>query len=98
MMASPRGIGGHMGTVGRGSSRAVPGTNEPRRWPGEAHVALAALLIAACSGSSSGSGGQRDTAAPSVPSGVAAEAVSATRIGVTWLPSTDDVGVTGYRV
>ncbi len=39
-----------------------------------------------------------DTTAPGTPEGVLAQAVSATRIDVTWLASSDDVGVTGFRV
>jgi hypothetical protein len=39
-----------------------------------------------------------DTDAPSVPSGVAAAATSASRIDVDWNASTDNVGVAGYRV
>lgn len=39
-----------------------------------------------------------DNANPSVPSNVAAVAVSSTRINVSWTASTDNVGVAGYRV
>ncbi len=39
-----------------------------------------------------------DTAAPSVPTGVFAGPVSNTKILVSWNPSTDNVGVAGYRV
>ena len=39
-----------------------------------------------------------DTAAPSVPTGLAGKAVSSSRIDLTWSPSTDNVGVTGYNV
>lgn len=39
-----------------------------------------------------------DTTAPSVPSGVAASAVTDRRIDVTWTASSDDVGVSGYTV
>lgn len=39
-----------------------------------------------------------DTEAPSVPSGLAAVAVSQTQVNLAWNASTDDVGVTGYRV
>ena len=39
-----------------------------------------------------------DGAAPSVPTGVSAVATSPFSVDVTWSPSTDDVGVTGYDV
>ena len=39
-----------------------------------------------------------DTTAPSTPTGLAASAVSDTRINLNWLASTDNVGVTGYRI
>ena len=39
-----------------------------------------------------------DLTAPSVPTNPAASAVSATQINVTWTASTDNVGVTGYRI
>jgi chitodextrinase len=39
-----------------------------------------------------------DTTAPTTPAGVAATAISSSRIGLSWSPSTDNVAVTGYRV
>jgi chitodextrinase len=39
-----------------------------------------------------------DTQAPSVPTGLTGSAVSSTEIKLTWNPSTDNVGVTGYYV
>src|SRR5882724_5892408 len=39
-----------------------------------------------------------DTTAPTAPSGLTAVASSTTQIGLTWAASTDNVGVTGYRV
>ena len=39
-----------------------------------------------------------DVTPPSTPTGLAAPTVSATSIGLTWSPSTDNVGVTGYDV
>ena len=39
-----------------------------------------------------------DTTPPSIPSGVQAEALSATQVQVTWEAAVDDVGVTGYVV
>jgi PKD repeat protein len=41
---------------------------------------------------------QPDTQPPSVPAGLTASAVSATQINLGWTASTDNVGVTGYRV
>ena len=39
-----------------------------------------------------------DTQAPSVPSGLTGTATSSTSVSLTWNASTDNVGVTGYRV
>ena len=39
-----------------------------------------------------------DTAAPSVPAGLAAVAVSPTQVNLSWTVSTDNVGVTGYKI
>ncbi|GAB3257234.1 fibronectin type III domain-containing protein [Nocardioides dilutus] len=39
-----------------------------------------------------------DTTAPSAPTALSATAISTTRVDLTWTASTDDVGVTGYRV
>jgi chitodextrinase len=46
-------------------------------------------------GCSTGGG---DTQAPTVPGNVTATVVSSTAVDVSWAESTDDVGVTGYRV
>src|SRR5262249_34544607 len=39
-----------------------------------------------------------DTSPPSVPTGVAATAVSGTQINLSWSASSDNVGVIGYKV
>jgi len=39
-----------------------------------------------------------DTTPPTPPTGLAATASSSTQIGLTWTASTDNVGVTGYRI
>jgi len=39
-----------------------------------------------------------DTIAPSTPTGLLASAVSSSQINLSWTASTDNVGVTGYRV
>ena len=39
-----------------------------------------------------------DTTAPTAPTGVVASGVSTNQVNVSWMASTDDVGVTGYRV
>jgi chitinase len=49
-------------------------------------------------GAAGGSGPPPDTQAPSVPTGLAATAVSTTQINLAWNASTDNVGVTGYKV
>ncbi|MCX7171373.1 MAG: fibronectin type III domain-containing protein [Proteobacteria bacterium] len=39
-----------------------------------------------------------DTSSPSVPTGLSATAASSTQINLSWTASTDNVGVTGYKV
>ncbi len=39
-----------------------------------------------------------DTTPPTVPTGLAATAVSASQVNLSWTASTDNVGVTGYKV
>ncbi|HSX42844.1 MAG TPA: Ig-like domain-containing protein [Candidatus Saccharimonadales bacterium] len=39
-----------------------------------------------------------DTAAPSVPANLAVQAISATQANLSWSASTDNVGVTGYKI
>ena len=39
-----------------------------------------------------------DTTAPSVPSGLSANAVSSTQVNLLWTGSTDNIGVTGYDI
>ena len=41
---------------------------------------------------------QPDTTPPSVPANLAAQAVSSTQINLSWNASTDNVGVTGYKI
>ena len=43
-------------------------------------------------------GGPADTSPPTAPSGLAASAVSSTRIDLSWTAASDTVGVTGYEV
>lgn len=52
----------------------------------------AALLLTACGGE------EKDTTSPSTPSGVSAQAGSATSVHVMWQHATDDTAVTGYEV
>ena len=42
--------------------------------------------------------GAGDTQAPSVPTGLATTSVTSSSVGLSWKPSTDNVGVTGYNV
>jgi len=42
--------------------------------------------------------GDIDTQPPSVPTGLTANAVSQTRVDLTWTASTDNIGVSGYKV
>jgi uncharacterized repeat protein (TIGR03806 family) len=78
-------------------------SNTPRLAAGLAAGLVAALFLTACGG---GGGGNEpepppppaDTTAPTIPSGVTANAQSATSILVSWTASTDASGIGGYRV
>src|SRR5947207_2085752 len=61
-------------------------------------AALVLLLGAALPLAAQTAIGGADTIPPTVPTGVVGTAVSATQIGLSWKPSTDNVGVTGYLV
>ena len=45
-----------------------------------------------------GNSGSPDAEAPSIPAGLTATAVSASQINLSWTASTDNVGVTGYKI
>ena len=45
-----------------------------------------------------GTSGNSDTTPPSAPTGLTASIASATQINLSWTASTDNVGVTGYRI
>ena len=50
------------------------------------------------SGVEPGGGGGGDTTPPSTPSGVTVSSTTSSSVSLSWTASTDDVGVTGYRV
>src|SRR5437764_565295 len=61
-------------------------------------AALVLLLGAALPLAAQTAIGGVDTIPPTVPTGLVGTAVSANQIGLSWNPSTDNVGATGYRV
>lgn len=56
----------------------------------------AILVLEGCAGASSNT--TVDTTPPTAPSGLTANATSATQIDLSWTASTDNVGVAGYRI
>ena len=60
-------------------------------------ILLSILFIGTgCTRSDSGKGS--DTMPPTVPNGLAITAVSSSEVKVSWKPSADDRGVTGYKI
>jgi hypothetical protein len=51
-----------------------------------------------CSVGGSDASSVPDTNAPSVPTSLVTQATSASQINLTWTASTDDIGVTGYKI
>jgi hypothetical protein len=61
-------------------------------------LSLLLLLCGLAAGCTRRDGGRPDAAPPAVPGGVAITAMSAAEVRVSWKPSTDDVGVTKYKI
>src|SRR4051812_39574562 len=61
-------------------------------------AALLAICTALFFGAGSSPAAPPDPQAPSVPQGMAFAAKTRTTLRLVWRPSTDDVGVTGYRL
>ncbi|MCP3138185.1 right-handed parallel beta-helix repeat-containing protein [Pyxidicoccus xibeiensis] len=62
--------------------------------------AVGLLVLGGCGGDVGGGGGDEtpDTQAPSTPGVIRADPISSWMLGVAWTASSDNVGVTGYRV
>ncbi len=72
---------------GAGSAEVIATTN-----------AWYAVGVGAAYSGSTGGGTTTDTQAPSTPTNLAAVNVTDASVGLTWTASTDNVGVTGYKV
>jgi cellulose 1,4-beta-cellobiosidase len=95
-------VDGTVATTAAGTSATITGltpdtsyevTVTARDAAGNVSAASAPLTV-----TTSSDGGGGDTQAPSVPTGLAAGDVTTSSVALSWNPSTDDVGVTGYRV
>ncbi|MFZ3322835.1 MAG: fibronectin type III domain-containing protein [Usitatibacter sp.] len=85
---------GNVASNGAGINGLSPGTTYTFR----VSACDAAGNCSAQSGAASASTLAADTRAPSVPTGLVATATSASQIGLAWNASTDNLGVTGYKV
>ena len=62
-------------------------------------ASMCAWMLAGCNGlGSSASAPPPDTTPPTAPANLTATATLATQINLSWTASTDNVGVTGYKV
>jgi len=67
-------------------------------------VSVILFLIVSCGGEKvntidgDGTLAGNDTASPSIPTGLTSTVITAARVGLSWIASTDNVGVNGYRV
>jgi predicted phage tail protein len=62
-------------------------------------AAMGAWVLSGCNGlGSSSTVGAPDTTPPTAPAGLTATATLATQINLSWTASTDNVGVTGYKL
>jgi fibronectin type 3 domain-containing protein len=91
--------GGLVATLGAGSGSYL----DTGLTPGSTHTYTVDAFDAAANHSAQSSPASvrlpaQDTQAPTTPSNVSATAVSSTRVTVAWAASTDNVGVTGYRI
>lgn len=67
-------------------------------WQGGQGLGVNSFSWTATAGSNSGGGGGGDTTPPTAPSNVAVTGTTASSVGLSWSPATDNVGVTGYNV
>lgn len=88
LTASPTGTSAII--TGRTASTAYSVTVKARDAAGNASAASTALSVTTSAAA--------DTTAPSVPTGLASSAITATTFTLNWTASTDSVGVTGYDV
>ena len=65
-----------------------------RAYDAAGNISVASTAVSA----TTGSGGGGDTTAPSAPSGVTVSSTTSSSVALSWSASTDNVGVTGYRV
>jgi chitodextrinase len=65
-------------------------------WQGGQGLATNSFSFNATAGGGGGGGG--DTQAPSVPTGLTVTGTTSSSVALSWQPSTDNVGVTGYDV
>ena len=70
-----------------------PNSDGARYFSKEGSSTQAPKLTVTC-----GAGGGTDTAAPTTPTNLAGTAPSSTTVNLSWAASTDNVGVTGYRI
>src|SRR5271165_5113364 len=66
--------------------------------PGSRTLRHSMVLVLILQGCASSSDTTVDTTPPTAPSALVATASSSTQIDLTWTASTDNVGVTGYRI
>src|SRR6185312_3988442 len=67
-------------------------------WQGGQGLGTNSFSVSATAGSGGGGGGGGDTTAPSTPTNLKVTGTTSSSASLSWSPSTDNVGVSGYRV
>lgn len=78
--------------------KPVKAVKNPNKLHRNLAIMAALWLLTACGSDNPGAAGPADTTPPTTPTGLSGVALTAYQAKLTWSASTDDIGVTGYRI